>query len=93
MFREPRRSTLSIKVCSALRGGITQTCIWQRPRVTAPKQELAVEDMRLELDDEGRRELEEEQGDGEGESGSKADGRFAQLANSFAGSQSDAQYL
>lgn len=35
--------------------------------------------MRLELDDEGRRELEEEQGDGEGEAGSKADGRFAQL--------------
>lgn len=40
------------------------------------KQELAVEDMRLELDDEGRRELEEEQGDEEGEAGSRVDGRF-----------------
>lgn len=40
-------------------------------------QELAVADMRLELDDEGRRELEEEQ-DYE-EEGSRVDGRFDEL--------------
>lgn len=39
---------------------------------------LAVEDMRHELDDEGRREFEEELGDGDGDIGSRGDdGRCA----------------